>query len=76
MESLHDREVLSQLFTVARFEGLTEFLNGPGGDLFCLLDFHDWFSLFRGALLPSPTPGSKRAETGERSGESGASRSE
>jgi hypothetical protein len=32
---------------------MTEFLDGLCCDLFCLFDFHDLFSLFRGALLPS-----------------------
>jgi hypothetical protein len=49
VESRHGSQVLSQLFTVARFEGLTQFLDSLGGDLFGLLDFHDFLLLVSGA---------------------------
>jgi hypothetical protein len=41
MESANRREVISQRFTVAPFESLTEFFDCFADDLFGLLDFHD-----------------------------------
>ena len=41
MESANGSEVVSQRFTVAPFERLTEFFDCFANDLFGLLDFHD-----------------------------------
>src|SRR5262249_33938019 len=72
MESRHCSQVLSQLLTVARFKGLTEFLDSVGCDLFCLLDFHDLFLLVSGSFAPfahlrEQTSRNRRTEWRERS---------
>src|ERR1700692_2862526 len=63
MESANRREVISQRFTVAPFESLTEFFDGFADDLFGLLYFHDC-SPVSGASCPlHQTARGQRPET-------------
>src|SRR4029077_1681412 len=76
MESANRREVISQRFTVAPFERLTEFFDGFADDLFGLLYFHDC-SPVSGASCPlHQTARGQGPETENGSEEIGASRLE
>src|SRR5271163_1223133 len=76
MESAYRREVISQRFTVAPFERLTEFFDCFADDLFGLLDFHDC-SPVSGASCPlHQIERGQGPETENDSEEIGASRSE
>src|ERR1700693_3057133 len=76
MESANRREVISQRFTVAPFESLTEFFDCFADDLFGLLDFHDC-SPVSGASCPlHQTARGQGPETENGSDEIGASRSQ
>src|ERR1700720_4880444 len=76
MESRHCAQIFPQLLTVARFQGMTEFLDCLACDLFCLLDFHDVSSCFGESLLPSQRTAGAMTRNREESGEGDAPRSE
>jgi hypothetical protein len=73
----HRREIFLQPLTVADCESLPRLLDWVACDLFCLFDFH--FScppVSGGPRSLHRRPGERGRETGDRSGEIGASRSE
>src|SRR6266404_4339722 len=76
MEPRHRRKIISQRLTVAPFQGLTELFDGLAGDLFCLLDFHGCPPVSGSSCSLHPTAREQGRETGDRSEEIGASRSE
>ena len=76
-ETRHRREVFFEPLTVARFEGLPELLDCVACDLFCLFDFHFSCPPVSGSPCSlHPQPGERGRETGDRSAEIGALRSE
>ena len=76
MESANRREVVSQRFTVAPFQSLTQLLDCCANDLLGLLDFHDC-SPVSGASCPlHQTARGQGPETEDGSEEIGASRLE
>src|SRR5229473_8204969 len=75
MESRHSSEILFQLLTVAPFQGMAKLLDCLTGDLLCLLDFHVCPPVSGSYCSLHTRPGSN-TETGDKSGEVAASRSE
>src|SRR5260370_11703112 len=76
MKHRHRRKIISQRLTVAPFQSLTELFDGIAGDLFCLLDFHGCPPVSGSSCSLHPTAREQERETGDRSEEIGASRSE
>ena len=75
-EARHRREMVLEPLTVARFEGLSELLDCVACDLLCLIYFHFSCPPVSGSLRSlHPQPRERGRETGDRSGEIGASRS-
>src|SRR4029077_20292460 len=76
-EACHSREIFLGPLTVAGFESLPELLDGVACYLFCLFDFHFSCPPVSGSPCSlRPQPREQGRETGDRSGEIGASRSE
>src|SRR5215472_4666730 len=75
METRHSSEILSQFPTVAPLQGLAKLLDCLAGDLLCLLDFHVCPPVSGSYCSLHRRPGSN-PETGDKSGEMAASRSE
>src|SRR6266849_5827227 len=76
MKHRHRCKVFSQRVTVVPFQSLAELFDGFAGDLFCLLDFHGCPPVSGSSCSLHPTAREQGRETGDRSEEIGASRSE
>src|SRR6266404_4225129 len=76
MKLRHRCKIISQRLTVAPFQSLAKLLDGFAGDLFCLLDFHGCPPVSGSSCSLHLTAREQGRETGDRSEEIGASRSE
>src|SRR5216684_6510031 len=76
MKLRHRGKIISQRLTVAPFQCLAKLFDGFAGDLFCLLDFHGCPPVSGSSCSLHPTAREQGRETGDRSEEIGASRSE
>ena len=76
MKLRHRCKIISQRLTVAPFQCLAKLFDGFAGDLFCLLDFHGCPPVSGSSCSLHLTAREQGRETGDRSEEIGASRSE
>src|SRR6266478_2360265 len=76
MKLRHRCKIISQCLTVAPFQSLAKLLDGFAGDLVCLLDFRGCPPVSGSSCSLHPTEREQGRETGDRSEEIGASRSE
>src|SRR6266550_7265984 len=69
-------KIISQRLTLAPFQSLAELFDGFASDVLCLLDFHDCSPVSGSSCSLHLTAREQGRETGDRSEEIGASRSE
>src|ERR1700676_2301119 len=76
MKLRHRCKIISQRLTVAPFQSLAKLFDGFAGDLFCLLDFHGCPPVSGSSCHLHSVEREQGRETGDRSEEVDASRSE